>query len=239
MQNAAYTTITRQTGLLQEMQSIANNIANAATTGFRQENIGFSEYVKKVDGAASMSMALANFDYSSALQGALTRTGGQLDFAIEGDGYFLIQTPIGERLTRAGNFATNAQGDLVTKDGYPVLDAGGAPVFVPPDATDLSVSGDGTLSSNGRPLAQLGIVQPAEGGELFREDGVAFRSETGVEPAQNAQVVQGFLENSNVDSVGQIARMIAVQRAYEMGQSFSEAEHERTRTALKTLMNRS
>lgn len=236
MQNAGYTTLTRQVGLIHEMQTIANNIANSATTGYRQETVGFSEYVKRIDQGQSISMALANYDFSSEVQGALTRTGGQFDFAIEGDGYFMVQTPNGERMTRAGNFSPNGQGDLVTKDGYPVLDAGGAPVFIPPDATGLSISVDGTLSSNGRPLAQLGIALPADGGELLREDGVMFRSETGVEPAQNVRVLQGFLENSNVDPVGQIARMISVQRAYELGQSFSEAEHERTRTALQTFL---
>lgn len=236
MENASYTMLTRQSGLLREMQAIANNIANTATTGFRQESVGFSEYVQRVEGEQSLSMALANYDFSSTLQGAMTKTNGRFDFAIEGDGYFLVQSPEGERLTRAGSFAPNGQGDLVTKDGYPVLDPGGAPIFVPPDASDLSVSADGTLSSNGRPLAQLGIVQPVEGAELLREGGVMFRVEGEFEPAASSRVVQGFLENSNVDAVSQIARMIAVQRAYEMGQSFTEAEHERTRTALKTLL---
>ena len=236
MENASYTMLTRQSGLLREMQAIANNIANTATTGFRQESVGFSEYVQRVEGEQSLSMALANYDFSSTLQGAMTKTNGRFDFAIEGDGYFLVQSPEGERLTRAGSFAPNGQGDLVTKDGYPVLDPGGAPIFVPPDASDLSVSADGTLSSNGRPLAQLGVVQPVEGAELLREGGVMFRVEGEFEPAASSRVVQGFLENSNVDAVSQIARMIAVQRAYEMGQSFAEAEHERTRTALKTLL---
>ena len=236
MENASYTMLTRQSGLLREMQAIANNIANTATTGFRQESVGFSEYVQRVEGEQSLSMALANYDFSSTLQGAMTKTNGRFDFAIEGDGYFLVQSPEGERLTRAGSFAPNSQGDLVTKDGYPVLDPGGAPIFVPPDASDLSVSADGTLSSTGRPLAQLSIVQPVEGAELLREGGVMFRVEGEFEPAASSRVVQGFLENSNVDAVSQIARMIAVQRAYEMGQSFAEAEHERTRTALKTLL---
>lgn len=236
MENASYTTLTRQMGLLREMQAIANNIANTATSGYRQESVGFSEYVQKVDGGPSVSMALANYDFSSPVQGAMTKTNGTFDFAIEGDGYFLVRSPDGERLTRAGSFSPNGQGDLVTKDGYPVLDPGGAPIFVPPDASDLSVSADGTLSSDGRPLAQLGIVQPAEDAELLREGGVMFRVDGAFEPAPASRVVQGFLESSNVDAVSQIARMISVQRAYEMGQSFSESEHERTRTAMKTLL---
>ena len=88
--------------------------------------------------------------------------------AIEGDGFFLIETPAGERLTRAGNFTLSAVGDLVTPDGFRVLDAGGAPVFVPPDVTDPGISPDGTLSDGDRPLAQIGIVRPARGGSPAR-----------------------------------------------------------------------
>ena len=146
----------------------------------------------------------------------------------------MIETPSGERLTRAGSFSLSAAGDLVTPDGFRVLDAGRAPVFIPPDARNLGLSPDGTLSSDGRPLAQIGLVQPAEGAVLMREDGVRFRAEGGVVPQENARILQGFLEGSNVDPIGQIARMIEVQRAYEMGQSFLESENERVMTALDT-----
>lgn len=234
MDNANYTTLTRQSGLMREMQVVANNIANTATTGFRQEGLIFSEHVSKVEGGASLSMATANVRQTSMMQGALTRTGGTFDLAIEGEGFFLIETPEGERLSRAGNFSPNALGDLVTNDGFRVLDTGGAPVFVPPDALDLSVSADGTVSTDGRPIAQIGLYQPIEPAKMLREDGVMFRAEDGVKPAENGKIIQGFLESSNVDPISQIARMIEVQRAYEMGQSFLQAEDERVRNALRS-----
>jgi len=236
MENAGYTTLTRQSGLMREMQVVANNIANSATTGFRQEGLIFSEHVKRTGGGGSLSMATANVRHTSMLQGALTQTNGRLDFAIEGDGFFLIETPAGERLTRSGSFALSAEGDLVTNDGFRVLDAGGAPVFIPPDASDLSVSADGTLSSDGRPLAQIGLVQPVDTNGLIREDGVMFRSEVGFDPAEDGRILQGFLEGANVDPIGQMARMIEIQRAYEMGQSFLDSENKRIRTALDTLI---
>ena len=117
-----------------------------------------------------------------------------------------------------------------------MLDAGGAPVFIPPDASDLSVSADGTLSSDGRPLAQIGLVQPVDTNGLIREDGVMFRSEVGFDPAEDGRILQGFLEGANVDPIGQMARMIEIQRAYEMGQSFLDSENKRIRTALDTLI---
>lgn len=235
MDNAGYTTLTRQSGLMREMQVVANNIANANTTGYRQEGVIFSEYVQAVEDGPSLSMANGNVRNTSYDQGVLTQTGGQFDFAIEGDAFFLIETPQGERLTRAGSFTPNAEGDLVTNDGYRVLDAGGAPVFIPPDASDLSVAGDGTISAGGTPLGQLGLVVPTDPSEMTRQSGILFEAPTGFEPAGNGRVVQGFLEGSNVNSVLQIARMIEVQRAYEMGQSFAESEDERIRTAIKAL----
>jgi flagellar basal-body rod protein FlgF len=219
---------------MNELRVVANNIANAATTGYRQEGMVFSEYVKRTGDGASLSMAQGNVRSLSTQQGPLSQTGGRLDMAIEGDGFFLIETPAGERLTRAGNFTLSAVGDLVTPDGFRVLDAGGAPVFVPPDVTDSGISPDGTLSDGDRPLAQIGLVRPAPEADLLREDGVMFRAEGGFEPAPEARILQGFLEGSNVDPIGQIARMIEVQRAYEMGQSFLDAENERMMNALDT-----
>lgn len=187
-----------------------------------------------MDRGASLSMGQGNVRNTSFEQGALTQTGGTFDFAIEGDGYFLVETPGGERLTRAGAFSPSANGDLVTYDGYRVLDAGGAPLFIPP-GTNIAVSGDGTLSADGTPLGQIGIVRPIDASDLEREDGVMFRTEAGFEPSDSARVLQGFVENSNVNAVSQLARMIEVQRAYELGQSFLESEDERVRAAMKAL----
>ncbi len=235
METAGYTTLTRQTGLMREMQVIANNIANTATTGFRQEGVMFAEFVARTD-MGSISMANAQIHNTSMLQGTLSQTGGMFDVAVQGDGFFLVQTPFGERLTRAGAFTPNADGDLVTPDGFPVLDAGGAPLFIPPDATDLAISQDGTLSSRGQPIGQIGVVQPTDFNGMVRENGTLFESRDGYEPVEQPMVMQGFLEASNVDAVGQIARMIEVQRAYEMGQSFLESENERITSAIKTFI---
>lgn len=236
MESTTYTTLTRQTGLMREMQVIANNIANSATTGFRQEGIIFSEFVQRTDSGDSISMAAARIAETSMLQGTLTQTRGTFDVGIEGDGFFLIQTPQGERLTRAGSFSPSANGDLVTPDGYPVLDAGGAPLFIPPDAGDLAIAEDGTISTNGRPVGQLGVVMPLDIQEMERQGGVMFLAEAGFEPVEQPSVKQGFVESSNVDPVGQIARMIEVQRAYEMGQSLLDSENDRVRDALKAFI---
>ncbi|MEL6434381.1 MAG: flagellar hook-basal body complex protein [Pseudomonadota bacterium] len=233
MDLSGYTTLTRQSGLMSEMQIIANNIANASTTGFRQEGVIFSEYVVGTDTGPSVSMAQGDVRNTSFLQGNLTQTGSQLDFGIEGEGFFLIETPNGERITRAGSFTLSQAGDLVTHDGYNVLDAGGAPIFIPPDTTKIDVAGDGTISADGRLLGQLGLVQPQNPRDIFREGGVMFRPETPLDPVEEAHIVQGHLESSNVDTILQVSRMIEVQRAYELGQSFLDSENQRSRDAIR------
>lgn len=237
MENATYAALTRQSGLWSEMRAVANNIANASTTGYRAEGVIFSEYVRTLGPAQpSLSMAAARVRETSDLQGGLTQTAGTFDLAIEGEGYFLIGTQEGERLTRAGNFTTNENGDLVTLDGDPVLDAGGTPVFIPQGVGSVSIAADGTISAGGQPVGQIGLVRPVDPLGLTREGGVRFRADGGVEPVEGGRMLQGWLENSNVDPVLEIARMIEVSRAYELGQTFLDREDERIRTTVRTMM---
>lgn len=236
MDTTGYVTLTRQTGLMREMQIVANNIANSATTGFRQEGMVFSEYIRGIEGGASLSMGNGNVRKTSFEQGVLQTTGGTFDFAIEGDGFFLIETPEGERLTRAGGFTPNAEGDLVTHSGHKVLDAGGAPVFIPIGANSIAVSPDGTISADGVLVGQIGVVRPNDPSDMVRETGVVFRTDAGFETSETARVMQGFVEASNVEPITQLARLIEIQRAYEMGQSFLDSEHERVRKAMDAVM---
>ncbi|GGF67472.1 flagellar basal-body rod protein FlgF [Mameliella alba] len=236
METAGYAALSRQTSLMREMQVIANNIANANTTGYRQEGVIFSEYVAEGDGMAAVAMGAGRIGTTSLKQGTLEQTGGMYDMAIEGDGFFLVDSPDGPRLTRAGAFSPSAEGTLVTPDGYPVLDAGGAPIFVPPQAIELSIARDGTISTEGRPIGQVGVVQPLDPKSMIREGGQMFRSDDGFEPVEAPRVMQGFVEASNVDPILQVARMVEVQRAYELGQSFMEREDERIRSVLKNVI---
>lgn len=236
MDNASYTTLTRQSGLMQEMRVLANNIANAATTGFRAEGVIFSEHVKDLGpDSPSLSMAKAAVRDTVMTQGSLTQTGGTFDLAVEGEGFFLIETPAGPRLTRSGAFRPNENGDLVTAAGYPVLDAGGAPLFVPQGAGRIGIGPDGTISAGGQPIGQIGLVTPTDANGLIRESGVMFDAPDGFAPTAEPRMLQGFLEDSNVNPILQVARMIEVQRAYELGQSFLENEHERIRGVIQAI----
>lgn len=234
MDAAGYATLGRQSGLMREMGVVANNIANSSTTGFRREGVVFSEYVAALDQDPSLSMAHASGRHVDLSQSTLSQSGGQFDFAIQGDGFFLVETPQGQRLTRAGSFTPSAEGELVTPDGYRLLDAGGAPIFVPPDARGIAMSADGTLSANGQPIAQIGLWQPSDPLALKHQSGTLFEGGA-LEPAESATVLQGMLEDSNVEPVSEIARMIEVQRSYELGQKFLDAEDERVRGVIQAL----
>lgn len=233
MDAAGYATLNRQSGLMREMAVVANNIANVSTTGYRREGVVFSEYVADLGQDPSLSMAHASGRHVDLSQATLSQTGGAFDFAIQGEGFFLVETPQGERLTRAGAFTPNAEGELVTMDGHRLLDAGGAPIFVPPDAK-VALAADGTMSANGEPLAQVGLWRPVDPLALRHQSGTLFDGGA-VEPVENGLIAQGMLEESNVQPVSEIARMIEVQRAYELGQRFLDAEDERVRGVIQAL----
>lgn len=235
MDATAYTTLTRQSGLMREMQAVANNIANLSTTGFRREGVIFTEHVRRLEDAPSLSMAHASARHVDLREGDLSETGGAFDFAIRGDGFFLVDTPQGQRLTRAGSFTPDAEGTLRTNDGHALLDAGAAPIVVPPGAGPVTLGPDGTLSADGGPLARVGLWQPADPLALRHGAGTLFDPGSDVDPAEGGTMLQGFLEGANVGPVSEIARMIAVQRAYELGQRFLDAEDGRVRGVIETL----
>ncbi len=236
MDLAGYVALTRQSGLAKELQSVANNIANLSTTGYRREGVVFAEMVQALPTeGGSVAMTEARGRYTDELQGGLAQTGGELDLAIEGEGYFTVLTPQGERLTRAGAFQMNGDGEVVNADGHQLLDEGGGPIVIPFEARNIAIAADGTLSVDGDPVARVGLVQPLDQAKLFREAGVLFRNDGESVPVEEGRVVQGFLEESNVNAVAEMSRMIMVQRAYEYGQKLMDQEDDRIRQVVRTL----
>jgi flagellar basal-body rod protein FlgF len=115
------------------------------------------------------------------------------------------------------------------------MDEGGGAVFIPPDAAKISLAQDGTLSADGEPLTRLGLWQPVDPQQLIHEGGTLFASPGGLEPAEGGVLMQGFVEESNVNPIAEVSRMIEVQRAYEMGQGLLDREDDRVRNVIRTL----
>ncbi|MEL7540853.1 MAG: flagellar hook-basal body complex protein [Pseudomonadota bacterium] len=237
MSNSIYATLSRQDGLLKELQVVANNIANTNTTGYKTDRAVFAEYVMATGpNTPSLSMGgLAGHSFDLT-QGTVKFTGGQFDLAIQGDGFFAVETDAGQRLTRAGAFQISADGELIASDGAKVLSNGGGPIQIPPDAEGVSIAGDGTISADGQVIDQVGVF--IANGQLQRQTDTRFTAEGGSQPAEFATVLQGALEASNVSPVLEMARMIEVQRAYEAGQAALEKEDQRITQLISTVRNR-
>lgn len=199
---------------------LANNLANASTAGFRQSRFGFHLAAvpgAPVDGASPvppMPEAVARIDTAP---GTFQVTDDRYDLAIQGEGYFVIQTEAGERYTRAGHFTLAEDGTLTTPAGDLVLAEGG-PVAVPAGA-DLEVATDGTLNAAGQSLGRLQIVTFEDGGAGLRHAGAGLYSTDGEGViSENARVLQGVLEAPNVTPVQTMVDMISLLRHFEMNQ---------------------
>ncbi len=237
MSNAIYASLTRQHGLMQEMQVVANNLANASTTGYKTDRAIFAEYIVPTGSQSpSLSMGgLAGHAFEME-QSGLSFTGSQFDLAIQGDGFFVVQTGQGPRLTRAGHFQLSSDGLLVDPMGNNVLNAGGGPITIPPEATEISIGSDGSLSANGQVIDQVGVVL-AEG-DLLRDTNTHFVAPGGYAAFGEPAIIQGALEQSNVKPVLEVARMIDVHRAYEAGQSLLEQEDRRLTQLISAVRER-
>ena len=234
MSDAALSSLQVQTVLARQMDIIADNIANLSTPGFKAEMMAV---IPEADTKAAKdeAMAVPLGIVRDVRAGDLTHTGNALDLAIKGDGYFVVQTPQGERYTRNGRFQLNAEGQIVNSSGYPLLGDAGAPITVPTNAGRLSVARDGTISTRDGTVGTVGVVTFANQQTLIRADSSLFQAKEPPEPAEKAEVVQGAVENSNVKAVIQITDMIGVMRSYQQAQRIIETENERARRAIQTL----
>ncbi len=238
--NAQLIGLSRQIALQRQMDVVANNVANINTTGFKAEQILFEEYAMPV----ARDRTFPNLDQPlSYVQdwatihdlsgGGLTQTGNELDVALNGGGFFAVQTPAGERWTKAGSFQINNTGTLVDLSGNPVLGIGG-PIQFGPDETGITIGADGSISSSAGAKGQLRIVEFANPQALTREGENLFAGGT---PMANTgtSVMQGHIERSNVSGVSEMAELIRVTRAYESIASLTQKQDELRRTAIQRL----
>lgn len=241
MDNANYISLSRQSGLMKELTTIANNMANADTVGYKREGAIFSEYVAAAGATGevnsprhSLSMGRLAAHASNFSTGSLRSTGGTFDVAVEGDGFFLVDIGGQTQLTRAGHFLTDAEGRLINTDGYAVLNEAEGEIQIPLASGNVSIALDGTISAEGVELGRLGVVT-AERNDLVRQGSNNWISETGFQPVETPRVLQGFLEDSNVEPVSEISRMIEVQRFYDAGQKILEMEDSRIKQVITTI----
>jgi flagellar basal-body rod protein FlgF len=226
------------------MDAIANNIANASTPGFKREAAKFEEFVVMMQPAEGQTgLQPVSFVKDAGLmrdssQGNLQQTGATYDIAIAGPGYFQVQTPAGMRYTRDGHFSLDANGNLVTSQGYAVQGDGGAITISPTDG-EIVVAPDGTVSSvlNGvtNLLGKLKIVDFANNDALIKQGSNLYSTAQTPNTPPVVNVRQGALEASNVQPVIEISHMIEVMRAYQMTATMASSQEQLMRQAIDKL----
>ena len=237
-----------------KMEVLSNNLANVNTPGFKKNGMAFSEVISpfKKDGGSGIITSgfsrpeFSNNDASYVVisgfttdfsQGVLINTGNSFDLALEGDGLFAVATNEGTRYTRTGNFTLDDQGQIVNKQGQAFLDINNKPIFLPPDAGELTVGDEGTLSFStdgiSQPIGQFKLVRFSDKSQLVKEgNGLFHLSNPGVpeEVPANIKVFQGFVEASNVNVVEEMVAMIESVRTFEayqkLIQSIDEADNQ-------------
>ena len=216
MDNSIYVSLSRQLTLFRDMDVTANNIANANTTGYSAEHILFNTFLTKdTNEGITNPMAFANdiTTYRNADNGTLRATGNDLDVAIQGSGYFVVQTPLGKRYTRAGNFKTDGAGLLTNAEGYPVLDASGSQITLPDNTTSVEIGSAGNMKVNGDDFGTLNVVQFENPQFLERVTGTLLKSNVEGQPATNFTLAQRMLESSNVQPVSELTHMMTLTHA--------------------------
>lgn len=237
MQDGLYVALSSQIALEKRLNTIADNVANASTVGYRATGVKFEDVVSGLDDKA-LSFVSSGDTYMSDAAGPLRETGNPFDFAIKGNAWFGIETPAGTVMTRDGRFTLTENGELVTIEGYPVLDAGGAPIQLDPRNGPPRAGADGSLRQNDNLVGALGLYNfdPGPNFVRFGNSGIVPAGEP--EPVVDrldAGVAQGFLEESNVNPVLEITRLIMVQRAFENGAAMIRDTESSYDEAIKTL----
>lgn len=241
-----YTALSGALAQSTKIDTIANNIANVNTTGFKKDQQTFSEYLTAAEkepeviqvprvpasiesfyemNGGDKSYVNAAGTYTNFEQGSLKSTGGKLDVAIDGPGFFEVNTPSGVRLTRAGNFTVDAEGQLVTKDGHPVL-LEGENLTAPDERTvrfsgkaNISISDGGEVFDGEQRLGKLSLVQVNNPDSLQKVGNNYYGFKSNMAPeivsVKVPSLKQGFIETSNVNVVNEMTEMIMAQRVFE------------------------
>lgn len=235
MESPSYIGLSRQMVLARQMDVIAHNIANVNTPAYNGEKMVFVDYLVRPQREEPMNFVQDYGTFRDLTEGPMSPTGNPLDVAISGEGYFSVQTPAGVRYTRHGRFMLNTENQIVNGQGLPVLNAGGAPIAVPP-GRKVTIADDGTVSTDAGAIGRIGVVSFADQQRMAREANGLFNADgQPAVPAEDASLLQGMLEQSNVEAIVEMTRMIDVSRSYESATRFLNSEHERQLRAIRAM----
>jgi flagellar basal-body rod protein FlgF len=230
--------------LTDQYETVAHNVANVSTAGFKRRINKFSEvYDQQVgnldptEDDVSLEHQKAHIDFS---QGLMQNTGRSLDVAIMGQGFFTIESPDGVVYTRNGTFQIDRMRRLVDSNGRFVAGTDG-PILIPPETpvTEIGIGGDGTVTAAGRQIGQLKLVQFEDQSKLVPVGDSCFQPGQGAapQPNQTATLCQGFLERSNVNHVNELVDLIQLSRMYESNMKMAKSQDERMNSLIRAAMS--
>jgi flagellar basal-body rod protein FlgF len=225
MDNSIYITFSRQAALFRDMEVSANNLANSSTPGYNAQKLIFSDYLSK-DNKKKNAYANDVSTYRDTSNGSLRMTDNPFDLAMSGPGYFIVETPFGTRYTKSGNFQINGEGTLMTTDGYPVLGNDGGRITIPENALRVVINGVGQISVDGNDVGQVGIAEFENEQKMERMGSTLYHSKVEPIPAEKSRIVQGAIENSNVNPVSELIRVQEVSRSVGSTAKFIETMYD-------------
>jgi flagellar basal-body rod protein FlgF len=250
MENMLLIGLSRQVALERQLNVIANNVANVNTTGFKSEKPVFEEFLMPGASAGefqgkdrTLSYVQDRATWHDLAQGPAEQTNNPLDVALDSQAFLVVQAPGGERYTRNGALLINAQGQLVTNEGHPVVGDGGPITFQPGDQ-NIHIAKDGSITVREGNNAQadsvrgkLRLVRFDQPQRLVKQGSSLFSAPAGVTaaPAPEAGARQGFLEKSNVNAVAEMSRMIEVMRSYTSIATMLQQQGDMRKTAIERL----
>lgn len=244
MDNTTYVALSLARAMQRDLDVTANNIANANTAGFKAERVLFSSYLHPDQGqevGKGTNFVVDQGSFLDEAQGALTRTDNPLDIAVKGDAFLSYRTP--EGLTaygRDGQLSLDRDGTLVTLSGAKVLDEGGGTIAIPPNAGEIKIGLDGTISSDQvGVMGKIGMYDLPDVQSYIRLGNSMLTPPEGREslatPATGSELQQGSIEMSNVAPITEVTRLMMIQKAYERATKLMTNEDELRKTFLQRL----
>ena len=237
MDTGSYVGLSAQLALDRRLSALANNVANAGTVGYRAAGVNFSTVMSRT-APFRTAFSSSGSEVVDTRAGALNKTENPFDVAIQGAGLMAISTPAGTAYTRDGRMQMLPTGDVVSLTGHPILDAAGSPLVLDAGGGPVAIGRDGTVSQGGKTVGTIGLFNTDISQHSRRYDTAAFIPVKEPEPITDFTrngFVQGFVEESNVNAIEEMARLIDVTRAFEAVASGMERRDTMLRDAIQTL----
>lgn len=240
MATSSFVALSGQLALDARMSTIAHNIANARTAAFRAGGVSFNPLTSSTENFETV-FASTGRSHVNMASGGLTRTGNPLDISVQGEGFLAYNGPQGSYYSRDGRLTMTSTGELVNGLGHTLQDVGGAAITLNPLGGNTSVAKDGSIFQDGQKTGQIGLFK------IDLSEGFSRAEGSGLIPVSQAEqlndfgengLIAGYIEESNVNPVIEMVKLIQVTRAFESASTFADRMLDSELDAIKTLGSR-